>query len=502
MKIRTCGIPKHLALCCFAFAFASLHLARGAVGFTISPSAITNDYQGKITITITGLVSGASAIIERFADTNSNGTFDVGEPVITRFTVTDGSRPLIGGVRNSNVPGDEDGVVNGQIRVELFPRQFGLNGAYPSVFRVSDPLGGYAATTKPFTVAQKVRPQGVGGRVTSATTGLPLANSVIALIPFATSPDLLYTLTDANGNYFFYVAEDYYSLAAFRPDIVANGNLLVAVPCNQFVTNNVGFTNGSVWIAGRVTDNATGQGIGGLEVDAISTNAFEVATLTDTNGVYAFLVSTNNRWKVRADKNGLSQLGYVPSAVRTNVNVASANVSNVNFVVPKATALVYGVVRDNHFNPVNFMDFNSDDDAGFYDPHGMSLSPNGSYSVGVLGGTNWTTFPNAGTMQTRGYAAGAMFPASIPAGVATNISFTIIRTNTTSLSNPALISGTQFTMLLSGMALGNYIIVESSNLAGTNWSTVLSTNAPCNSFYVVDSQATNSPRFYRAIVAP
>jgi hypothetical protein len=475
---------------------------RGAAGFTISPAAITNDYQGKITLTITGLVSAASVIVERYADTNSNGILDPGEPVITRFTVTDGSQPLIGGVRNSNVPGDEDGVVNGQVRVELYPREFGLNGAYPSVFRISDPLGGFTPVTKPFTVAQKVRPQGIAGRATSATTGLPLANSVIALTPYSTSLDLLYTLTDANGNFFFYVPEDYYGIATFRPDVVSDANLAIAVPCNQFVTNNVAFTNGTVWIAGRVTDTATGQGIGGILVDGVSTNNFVAAGLTDTNGAYAFMVSTNNKWKLHPDKHALSHLGYLPPATRTPANVGSANVSNVNFSVPKANALVYGVVRDNHFNPVNFMEFYSDDDSGLYDPRGLSLPPNGTYSVGVLGGTNWTTAPLDFDMSSRGYAVGAFFPAFLPAGVATNISFTILRTNLTTLSSPARISGTQFQMLLSGMANGNYIIVESGNVAGTNWSTVLSTNAPCNSFYVVDSQATNSLRFYRAIVVP
>ena len=33
-------------------------IAKGAVSFSISPSSITNDYVGEITLTVTGLTSG------------------------------------------------------------------------------------------------------------------------------------------------------------------------------------------------------------------------------------------------------------------------------------------------------------------------------------------------------------------------------------------------------------------------------------------------------------
>src|SRR5262249_24909644 len=161
--------------------------------------------------------------------------------------------------------------------------QFGLYGAYPSVFRVSDPLGGFTSVSKPFNVVQKVRPQALAGRATSAVTGLPLANCVLGLIPLSTSPALLLTLTDSNGSYFFYVPQDSYVLVAFRPDALSNANLLHVVPCNEIVSNNVAFTNGPIWIAGRLTDSATGQGIGGILVDANSTNNFESPAFTDTN---------------------------------------------------------------------------------------------------------------------------------------------------------------------------------------------------------------------------
>src|SRR5258708_1643773 len=50
-----------------------------AVGFTISPATLTNDYQGKLTLSITGLVAGATVTIERYVDSNGNGILDPGE---------------------------------------------------------------------------------------------------------------------------------------------------------------------------------------------------------------------------------------------------------------------------------------------------------------------------------------------------------------------------------------------------------------------------------------
>src|SRR5260221_8253081 len=111
---------------------------------TISPAIITNDFAGKIALSISNLNAGQSVIIERFADLNGNGVIDPGQDLMMqRFKVTDGALPLIGGVRNGNVPGDDDGGTNGRVLVNLnYP---GLNqtldliaGKY--VYRLVDPL--------------------------------------------------------------------------------------------------------------------------------------------------------------------------------------------------------------------------------------------------------------------------------------------------------------------------------------------------------------------------
>src|SRR2546425_7847107 len=147
---------------------------------TISPSTITNDFAGKIVLTISNLTAGQKVIVQKYLDLNTNGTIDFGqEPLVQSFTVTDGSLPLVGGVRDVNVPGDEDGATNGQIRVELnYP---GLNEILDHIaghylYRLVDANGIFSPVIIPFTVVQKGYAQGVSGQATAAGTGLPLTN--------------------------------------------------------------------------------------------------------------------------------------------------------------------------------------------------------------------------------------------------------------------------------------------------------------------------------------
>src|SRR6185436_568258 len=111
--LRLLVFPMGLLLC---------QTLSAAVGVTISPSVITNDYLGKISITVTGLTSGKTIRIEKYGDLNTNGVINAPENKFLwrSFTVTDGQLPLLAGCTNLNVVGDMDGATNGQIRAELF----------------------------------------------------------------------------------------------------------------------------------------------------------------------------------------------------------------------------------------------------------------------------------------------------------------------------------------------------------------------------------------------
>jgi hypothetical protein len=70
-----------------------------------------------------------------------------------------------------------------------------------------------------------------------------------------------------------------------------------------------------------------------------------------------------------------------------------------------------------------------------------------------------------------------------------------------SLAQP-MRSGGQFKVLLNGIAGQNYTFQMTTNLALTNWTTLYVTNAPANSFFLTDPNATNPMRLYRVLIGP
>lgn len=69
-----------------------------AATLTLSPSVVSNDFAGTISLTITGLAGGATVLVEKYTDANHNGVIDPGEPLMQSFTVQDGQLPRLGGV--------------------------------------------------------------------------------------------------------------------------------------------------------------------------------------------------------------------------------------------------------------------------------------------------------------------------------------------------------------------------------------------------------------------
>jgi hypothetical protein len=71
------------------------------------------------------------------------------------------------------------------------------------------------------------------------------------------------------------------------------------------------------------------------------------------------------------------------------------------------------------------------------------------------------------------------------------------------LGSASRLSGTQFQMLLSGVAGQNYTLQMSTNLTVANWGSLFTTNsATTNAFIVIDPNATNQHRYYRLLIGP
>jgi hypothetical protein len=87
-------------------------------------------------------------------------------------------------------------------------------------------------------------------------------------------------------------------------------------------------------------------------------------------------------------------------------------------------------------------------------------------------------------------------------GQALNLNYVMARTNWPALQTPLHLSNSQFQFLLSGLAGQNYTIQSTTNLGANDWLVVLATNLPCGTALILDPHATNSARYYRAVVGP
>ena len=75
------------------------------VTFNVTPSTVSNTYNGTITLQIGGLTN-KTVVVQKFLDLNTNGVIDSGDLLVQQFTLQDGTNFVIGGVTNFNVPGD------------------------------------------------------------------------------------------------------------------------------------------------------------------------------------------------------------------------------------------------------------------------------------------------------------------------------------------------------------------------------------------------------------
>src|SRR5271163_2992671 len=93
--------------------------AHAAVGLTLTPIAVSNTFNGTITLQVTGLATSDSVVVQKYLDLNGNGVIDPADLLVQQFDLTDGQAGMvIGGVTNMNVPGDTD-ATSGQITAKL-----------------------------------------------------------------------------------------------------------------------------------------------------------------------------------------------------------------------------------------------------------------------------------------------------------------------------------------------------------------------------------------------
>lgn len=414
-----------------------------AVGFSVTPSSVSNTYSGSITLLVTGLNAGDTVLVQKYLDANTNGVIDAGDLLLQQFHLMDGSNFVIGGLTNVNVPGDAD-TVPGQITAKLsFQSDFSQSIVGNYLFKLSSPEG---SVTISFAVTNYPYGQKFTGTVVSNGVAVPYA--AVILFQGGGGNDLNPlggAVANNSGVYTIKAPPGTYALTAFQSNFVADTGAAANLVLGSGATINTNLTliAATQTISGSIVDtNNPAIGLPGIFLSVQSTNGLLGICYTDSNGNFITGV-TSNQWKIEGQSGPLALHGYVGSQNKVQLNIASASVSGLTIALPKATALFYGTVTDTLGNPlpevveVEAYDNNSTNNNGEYRADGFT-DTNGYYVAAAVGGLgsndtwqveidNAGSFPNYNFSQPSfgqnggtNLAAGVVVPANITALLATN----------------------------------------------------------------------------------
>ena len=374
--------------------------ASADAGVVISPRAIDHTYVGPLDVTISGLGStGQTVVIEEFYDADASGTIGGADRLVRRLNVTDGAVVSIGGHRNPNIPGDEDGAADQQIQTRLHLGPSEVLGRIPGqyILRVSPAgRGGFA----PVTALRSVTLHDFGGSGVSGQVvgGRPAVGQPGALAVILTAGDdnefVGAVATDASGNFAMNLAPGEYVAvglqAGFVFDLSTSSVFTVtsgAVTAGQTVT----LVARERVISGSVRDAESLAGLPGVALLGGSVeNAFLALASTDAAGNYS-MDATAEPWELQIAEGGIPQLGVL--GIRRTES-GSGSVTGFNIDLPPVTALIYGSVRTPADVPVASVELSGQTN-GLPDLRSDAISDvDGNYAIGVTIGA-WRVRPTA-----------------------------------------------------------------------------------------------------------
>lgn len=383
-------IPKFVV---FSLAACLLSHSQLFGALTVSPTTIDNSYVGPCDLTITGLDSaGQTVLVQEYIDKDNSGTVTSGDTLVRQFKVTDGAVTTIGGQRNRNVPGDEDGAANGQALARVVFRGTIDTGLIDGVhiFQVSPVGGGFTPFAANLTVNQK----DYGGSGISGTASQP--HAFVAFLAGGFQGDFAgVTRCDAAGNYSMKLPPGSYLPLATKQGYVFNAGALsqVVVSAGAFASQNLPLITSSRTISGTVRDASnTANGIPALFMHGVTDTGFASLTFTDTNGNYqidAPATACNlgfGEWPV-------AQHGFFPL---DSTEGSTTTVTGFNINLSPVTALVYGSLKTPVSAAVPFAGIDGMQFGGSGGTSHALTDANGNFSMGVTTGSWHLTSSPAG----------------------------------------------------------------------------------------------------------
>ncbi|HEY1663758.1 MAG TPA: Calx-beta domain-containing protein [Verrucomicrobiae bacterium] len=467
-------------------------LSAAVVTFTNTPSAVSNTYNGPITLQIGGIPTGDTVVVQKFLDLNTNGVVDPSDYLVQQFTLTDGQAGMvIGGVTNFNVPGDlnsSTGAITAQLNFQNGDFVQNIVGKYLLV--LSSPVGHFTPITNSFSVTNFPYTQSIGGNVVSNGTSTTLPNAIVLLFPPPNPNSGLghpvgATVANNAGGYSMAMPPGNYLLFAVKSNFVANVSTPPIVTLGgSSITTNLSLAKATANISGKFVDaNNTSIILPGVFAPVVDNDLIAVC-FTDTNGNYSARVSSGT-WSVGSDSDGLIVHGYV-GYENDPTNVSSGK-TGVNVGFAKATALFYGNVSDTLGNPLAGIAVEAyDNNNNVYQQDGYT-DTNGNYVVGAVGGLDgndpWNVdfdfggpanyvFPrsvidqNGGTNISVGQAVQVNFTGILATNHITgNVQFNGANVVGVQVNAYATIGGNSYQAQMDTDANGNY----SLNVANGNW---------------------------------
>lgn len=400
-----------------------------SVDATLSSSTQPADTLTPLVVHVTGITTGESVIVERFLDVDGDGMVDGGEFLVDRFTITDGQVTTIGGVRNTNIPGDEDSAADGQIDMHLTPAagpELG-RGAGAHIIRVSSPTSAFTAIDRTLTTTQPSHAQSISGTVRDAGSN-PVPFAIVALLDALSDGEFVTGVSaNASGQFTVNAAVGTYMMFGVKTGFVGNfgSGPTVVLGAGQTPTQNIALTATTTSISGKVADAGTNAGLPGVQLFVQSQTGLVALLSTNANGNYSAQV-TAGLWQIETAEHSLFQLGYViPQGEGDAVaDTTSAAATGVNIGLNKATALIYGTVKDQSNNPVNGVEPIATDQGNSLQGRGLSAPPNGNYSLGVLAGT-WSVSVAEESLPAGYIKTGTGADVTISAGQAVQTNLTL-----------------------------------------------------------------------------
>lgn len=421
---RSCRISSVLpALATWVFLLLT-GASFAAVDATLSSGSISSTSTPPLTVNVTGLTTGATVLVERYSDTTGNGSIGADDILCQSFTITDGAVFSIAGVRDSHVPGDEDGVANGQMAVHLGigngPEIGRLAAAY--LVRVSSPSVAFSPIIRTLSITNPSQGQVVSGSVSNGASPIPYARVFLLQAQGEDDEFVAGASADASGNYSIPVAPGQYVALGLAPNYVSSFNTGSANVAGGVGTiKNLTLTAATRTLSGKIADAASPfTGLPGVQLFFGSEDGLVTVGSTDASGNYSASV-TAGMWEVEINSNSLIDLGYVPLQSGTGADTAIANPTVVNASFPKVTALVVGHVTapgGTAFAGAEvFVDVQ-----GLNNHGGFTTDANGYYVAGVAAGS---VSARVSTDNLPGYISSNSPSFSLSTGQAATADFTL-----------------------------------------------------------------------------